>query len=76
MCVLKAVIKMYECEIIREKKVETVTVTLMNRALNPSNLEDNHRYFSVQSEANIWWFGSFEEVKHINSIYLILMNIT
>lgn len=57
---LKFVIKLDECEIIKEKKVERVTVTLMNRALNQTQKENTSKYFSVQSEANIWWLGSFE----------------
>lgn len=63
---LKVVIKLDECEILKQKKMERVTITLMNRALNPhldaeGNIDKKHPdYFSVQSENNIWWLGSFE----------------
>ena len=57
---LKFVIKMDECEIVKEKKVERVTITLMNRALNHCSKENYSQYFSVQSESHIWWLGNFE----------------
>ena len=57
--ILKFVIKMDECEILKEKKMERVTITLMNRALANVSREDKC-YFSVQSETNIWWLGSFQ----------------
>lgn len=57
--VLQFVIKMDECEILKEKKMERVTITLMNRAL--ANLSrDDPLYFRVQSKTNIWWLGSFQ----------------
>ena len=57
--VLQFVIKMDECKILKEKKMERVTITLMNRAL--ANLSrDDPLYFSVQSKTNIWWLGSFQ----------------
>ena len=58
---LQFVLKLDECEILKQKKTERITVTLMNRALQskPTNRNDVHA-FSVQSENNIWWLGSFE----------------
>ena len=55
------VLKLDECEILKQKKTERITVTLMNRALQskPTNGNDGHS-FRVQSENNIWWLGSFE----------------
>lgn len=58
--VLKFVLKLDECEILKNKKMERVTITLMNRALDPSITKDDKRYFSVQSENNILTLGSFE----------------
>lgn len=64
--VLKFVIKLDECEVLKEKKMERVTITLMNRALSPS-LDNEGRvdkkdpkHFSVQSENHIWWLGCFQ----------------
>lgn len=64
--VLHFVIKMDECEILKEKKMERVTITLMNRAM--ANLSrDKQNYFSVQSESNIWWLGSFQVIEAFTS---------
>ena len=65
------VIKLDECEILKQKKTERITITLMNRALQKRPLWKNQQpidtsgpeYFSVQSENNIWWLGSFEVQK-------------
>lgn len=58
--VLKFVLKLDECEILKNRKMERVTITLMNRALDPSITKDDKRHFSVQSENNILPLGSFE----------------
>ena len=55
---LEVVLKLDECEILKDKKMERVTITLMNRALNKCGVDDP-KYFSVQSETNVWWLGSF-----------------
>lgn len=52
--VLQFVMKMDECKILKEKKMERVTITLMNRALANVS-KDEKLYFSVQSKSNIWW---------------------
>ena len=54
--VVKFVIKLDETEIVKCKKLERVSITLMNRALVVPHVGD----FSVQSEKNIWWLGAFE----------------
>ena len=58
--VLKFVLKLNECEILKNRKIERVTITLMNRALDPSITKDDKRLFSVQLENNILPLGSFE----------------
>lgn len=58
--ILKFVIKLDECEVVKEKKMERVTITLMNGALDTSLTEASSKYFSVQSEKHIWWLGSFQ----------------
>ena len=58
--VLKFVVKINECKIVKEKKMQRVTITLMNRALDPSITKTSSKYFSVQSEKHVWWLGSFE----------------
>ena len=58
--VLKFVIKLDECQIVKERKLERVTITLMNRALDPNIKKGNPKWFSVQSENNIFSLGSFE----------------
>ena len=58
--VLKFFLKLDECEILKNRKMERVTITLMNRALDPSITKDDKQHFSVQSENNILPLGSFE----------------
>ncbi|MCO5559335.1 hypothetical protein L7F22_012932 [Adiantum nelumboides] len=58
--VLKFVLKLNKCEVLNNKKLERVTITLMNRALDPSITKEDPRYFSVQSKNNILTLGSFQ----------------
>ncbi len=58
--VLKFVLKLDECEVLKNRKLERVTITLMNRAMDPTLTKEDPRYFSVQSENNILTLGSFE----------------
>ena len=58
--VLKFVIKLDECELVKETKVERVTITLMNRALDESISANDPRHFSVQSENNIFLLATFK----------------
>ncbi len=56
--VLNFVLKMDECEILKDVKMERVAITLMDRAM--ANMpRDDPRYFSVQSKMNLWWLGTF-----------------
>ena len=57
------VIKLDECEILKENMVNCVTITLMNRGLSKFT-KDNPSYFNVQSKIDIWWLGAFE-VTHL-----------
>ena len=57
---MKFVIKLDECEVVKEKKMERVTITLMNGALDTSLNEASLKYFSVQLEKHIWWLGLFQ----------------
>ena len=41
---LKFVVKLDECEIVKEKKIERVTITLMNRALDSSITKTGSKY--------------------------------
>ena len=44
------VLKLDEAKIIHAQKLERVSITLMNRALDPSISPTDPKYFSVQSE--------------------------
>ena len=54
------VLKLDEAEVLREKKFEHVSLTLMNRALDPEIQCNDERYFLVQSEQEIWPIGCFQ----------------
>jgi hypothetical protein len=54
------VLKLDEAEVVNGKKFERVSLTLMNRALDPAIQLDDERYFSVQSEQEIWPIGCFQ----------------
>ena len=58
--VLKFVLKIDECELLKCKKMERVMITLMNRSLDPSITKKDAKFFSVQSENNILPLGSFQ----------------
>ena len=58
------VLKMDEAEIVKQEKMERVSITLMKRALNSPNLSTkNAHYFSVQSEGEIWPIATFQVFK-------------
>ena len=57
------VLKLDEAEIINGKKFERVSITLMNRALDTNIQVDRERYFSVQSEQEIWPVATFQVEK-------------
>lgn len=56
-------LKLDEAEVIHGKKFERVSLTLMNRALDPNIQKNDERYFSVQSEQEIWPVGCFQVEK-------------
>ena len=58
--VLKFVLKLDECQIFKEINLERVTITLMNRALDPTITKGHPKWFTVLSENNIFSLGSFE----------------
>ena len=68
------VLKLDECEVLKQRKTERITITLMNRALQKTSQEPVNKnslsFFSVQSENNIWWLGSFEV--DINTFIVLL----
>ena len=47
---LTFVLKLDEAEIMHGKKFERVSISLMNRALDPEVIKNDERYFSVQSK--------------------------
>jgi hypothetical protein len=57
------VLKLDDAEITRGKKYERLSITLMNRALDPTVALDDEKYFSVQSEQEIWPIACFEVLK-------------
>ena len=54
------VLKLDEAEVLEGRKFERISLTLMNRALDTDIQKDDARYFSVQSEQEIWPIGCFE----------------
>ena len=56
--VLNFVLKMDECDILKDVKMERVAITLMDRAMQNIPRDDS-RHFNVQSEMNLWWLGTF-----------------
>lgn len=54
------VLKLDEAEIIHGQKMERVSITLMNRALDSTIDFNSERYFSIQSEREIWPIASFQ----------------
>lgn len=59
---------MDEAEIIHGRKFERVSLTLMNRALDTSIQKSDDRYFSVQSETEIWPIACFEVAKESHEV--------
>ena len=54
------VLKLDESDLIKGQKLERVSLTLMNRALDASISNADERHFSVQSENEIWWLAADE----------------
>ena len=61
-------LKLDEAEVQHGKKFERVSLTLMNRALNPEIQKDDNKYFSVQSEQEIWPIACFQVGKESHEI--------
>jgi len=61
-------LKLDEAEIIHGQKLERVSITLMNRALNPAIKPNSAQYFSVQSEREIWPIASFQVAKESHQV--------
>ena len=57
--ILNFMLKIVKCELLKCKKMERVTMTLMNRDLDPSITKKDIGFFSVQLENNILPLGSF-----------------
>lgn len=62
------VLKLDEAEIIHEQKLERVSITLMNRALDPRFVKGSSEYFSVQSEREIWPVAAFQVPRETHEI--------
>jgi len=54
---------MDEAEIVYGEKLERMSITIMNRALDEEITKDSEKYFSVQSEHEIWPIGCFRVPK-------------
>ena len=62
------VLKLDEAEIIYGQKMERLSITLMNRALNTDIDPNSEEYFSVQSELEIWPIASFQVPRETHQI--------
>lgn len=61
-------LKLDEAEIVHAQKMERVSLTLMNRALNGNLDPKSEEYFSVQSEREIWPIASFQVPRETHEI--------
>ena len=73
---LKFVLKLDESEIVKNQKLERVSLTLMNRALDAVIKPGDPWYFSVQSENDIWCLAAFEVPKETLDILKMFFNLT
>lgn len=55
---LKFVLKLDEAQILKCQKMERISISIMNRALDYSQCKRNEKGNKVQSEMEIWWIGS------------------
>lgn len=62
------VLKLDEAEIVHGQKLERVSITLMNRALDPTIDRQSKQFFSVQSEQEIWPIACFQVAKESHEI--------
>ncbi len=70
---ISLVLKLDECQIVKGRRLERLSLTLMNEAFHiakqsasPSELVTP--YFNVQSEKEIWWLGAFEVPKETHEV--------
>jgi hypothetical protein len=70
------VLKLDEAEIVHSQKLERVSITLMNRALNPDITIGSEGYIAVQSEREIWPVGCFQIPKESHEILSWVFNQT
>lgn len=61
-------IKLDEAEVVHAQKFERVSLTLMNRALDSSIDPKSEKYFSVQSEREVWPIAAFQIPKESHKI--------
>lgn len=66
------VLKLDECQIVKQRRLERMSVTLMNEAMflaKRTSMEEEHTpSFSVQSEKEIWWLGAIEVPKETHAV--------
>ena len=69
---LSFVLKLDECQIIKGRRIERMSITLMKEAMDvafkDSSIERMKPTFSVQSERDIWWLGAFEVPKETHEV--------
>ena len=70
------VLKLDRAEIVHSQKLERVSITLMNRALNPDITIGSEGYIVVQSGREIWPVGCFQIPKESHEILSWMFNET
>lgn len=70
------VLKLNEAEVIHGQKMERVSITIMNRALDRNINPKSESYFSVQSEREIWTIASFQVPRESHEILSWVFNKT
>ena len=70
------VLKLDEAEIVHGVKMERVSITVMNRALDSSIDLDSDRYFSVQAKREIWPIAAFQIPCETHAILRWVFNLT
>ena len=67
------VLKLDECQIVKGRRLERMSVTLMNEAMFLAKIDaigdhSQRPSFSVQSEKEIWWLRAFEVPKETHEV--------
>jgi len=70
------VMKIDEVEIVHTQKLERISMTIMNRALDPTIIVGSPEYFSMQSEREIWPIASFQVPKESHEVLKWVFNQT